>query len=80
MGLVLAPNGDLITANYDAVNVDANQPSELVEFTTSGQFVGEFSIDPTNAGAFNLNLSSVNGKLQLAAVDDNTNSLDVWTL
>jgi uncharacterized protein YjiK len=80
MGLVLAPNGDLITANYDAVNVDANQPSELVEFTTSGQFVGEFSIDPANAGAFNLNLSSVDGKLQLAAVDDNTNSLDVWTL
>jgi hypothetical protein len=38
-GLVLAPNGDLITANGDAVNTDPNQPSELVEFTPSGRFV-----------------------------------------
>ncbi len=29
-GLVLAPNGDLITANGDAVNGDPTQPSELV--------------------------------------------------
>ena len=40
LGLVLAPNGDLITANGDAVNTDPNQPSELVEFTPGGQFVG----------------------------------------
>ena len=33
LGLVLAPNGDLITANGDAVNPDPNQTSELVEFT-----------------------------------------------
>src|SRR5207248_2515104 len=79
LGLVLAPNGDLITANYDAVNTDANQPSELVEFTPTGKFVGQYSIDPANAGSFNLAVFSSGGKLKLAAVDDNTNSLDVWT-
>ena len=46
LGLVLAPNGDLITANGDAVNADPTQPSELVEFTPRGKFVGQFSIDP----------------------------------
>ena len=54
LGLVLAPNGDLITANGDAVNPDPNQPSELVEFTPQGKFVGQFSIDPTQGGAFGL--------------------------
>ena len=49
LGLVLAPNGDLITANGDAVNADPNQASELVEFTPRGKFVGQFSIDPTQA-------------------------------
>jgi Domain of unknown function (DUF4214) len=71
IGLVLAPNGDLIAANSDAVNADPNQPSELVEFTTTGQFVGQFSVDPNNAGAFGLALSSINGQLRVAAVDDN---------
>ena len=90
IGLVLAPNGDLITANSDAVNADPNQPSELVEFTPTGQFVGQFSIDPNNAGAFGIALSSVGGRLRLAAVDDNvgpdnsgspysTPTISVWT-
>jgi hypothetical protein len=46
LGLVLAPNGDLITANGDGVNADDSQPSELVEFTPQGQFVGQFSVSP----------------------------------
>ena len=79
LGLVLAPNGDLITANGDAVNGDSTQPSELIEFTPGGKFVGEFSIDPTEGGAFGLAVTNVGGVLRLAAVDDNTNSLDVWT-
>ena len=40
LGLVLAPNGDLITSNGDAVNPDPNQASELVEFTPGGQVRG----------------------------------------
>ena len=79
LGLVLAPNGDLITANGDAVNPDANQPSALVEFTPGGQFVGEFSLDPNPGGAFGLAVTKAGRELRLAAVDDNTNSLDVWT-
>ena len=79
LGLVLAPNGDLITANGDAVNPDPTQASELVEFTPSGRFVGEFSIDPTQGGAFGLAVTNFNGILRLAAVEDITNSVDVWT-
>jgi len=79
IGLALAPNGDLLTTNDDAVNADASQPSELIEFTPGGKFVGEFSIDPTEGGAFGIAVTDVGGVLRLAAVDDNTNSLDVWT-
>jgi hypothetical protein len=80
MGLVLAPNGDLITANSDAVNTDPNQPSELVEFTTKGRFVSQFSVDPANGGAFALTFGIIGGKERLAAVDDNTATLDIWTI
>jgi uncharacterized protein (TIGR03118 family) len=79
LGLVLAPNGDLITSNGDAVNGDPTQPSELVEFTPEGHFVGQFSIDPNQGAAFGLAVSDVGGLLRLAAVEDSTNSLDVWT-
>jgi hypothetical protein len=79
LGLVLAPNGDLIAANGDAVNADPNQPSEIVEFTTKGQFVGQFSISKDEGGAFGIALASVDGSLRIAAVNDNTNALDLWT-
>jgi hypothetical protein len=79
LGLVLAPNGDLIAANGDAVNGDPTQTSELVEFTPGGKFVDEFSIDPTAGGAFGLAVSDAGGLLRLAAVEDVTNSVDVWT-
>jgi hypothetical protein len=80
LGLALAPNGDLITANSDAQNVDANQPSELVEFTKTGRFVGQFSVDPANGGAFNVKVYTANGQIRVAAVDDNTNTLSIWGL
>ena len=73
LGLVLAPNGDLITGNGDGVNPDPNQPSELVEFTPSGRFVGQFSIDTSPDGPFGLAVTNAGGALRLAAVDDNTN-------
>ncbi len=79
LGLVLAPNGDLITSNGDAVNGDPNQPSELVEFTPGGRFVGQFSIDPSQGAAFGLAVTDTGGILRLAAVEDVTNSLDIWT-
>jgi uncharacterized protein (TIGR03118 family) len=79
LGLVLAPNGDLIAANGDGINPDPNQPSELVEFTPNGHFVGQFSINTNQAAPFGLAVSDAGGLLRLAAVDDDTTMLDVWT-
>jgi len=80
LGLLLAPNGDLITANGDAVNPDASQPSELVEFTPSGQFVAQFSVDPGQGAAFGLAVHVSGNQIRFAAVDDATNVLDIWDL
>jgi hypothetical protein len=79
LGLLLLPNGNLLTANSDAQNAVTNLPSELVEFTTAGAFVSQFSVDPATGGAFGLGLNLANGGFQLAAVDDNANTITVWT-
>jgi hypothetical protein len=79
IGLALAPNGDLIAANGDGTNVDPNQPSELVEFTKTGQFVTQLSVDPNNGGAFGLAIGSRNGVTTLAAVDDVTGQLELFS-
>jgi hypothetical protein len=50
LGLALAPNGDLLVANSDVINPDANQPSEIVEFTVGGRFVKQLSVDPGQGG------------------------------
>jgi len=78
IGLVQLPNGDLVTANSDAVNTDPNQPSELVEFTTAGQFVGQFSMDPANGGAFGIATGAIGGISKFIAVDDNNASVTVF--
>jgi hypothetical protein len=80
LGLVLEPDGNLITANGDAINTDPNQPSELVEFTPGGKFLDEFSVNPNTGSAFGLALATVDGKIRFAAVNDFTNELDVWTV
>src|SRR5215469_8574209 len=80
LALALAPNGDLITANGDAINTDSSQPSELVEFTVAGQFVGQFSVDPGLGAAFGLAIDVSGNKERFAAVDDATNVLDIWDL
>lgn len=80
LGLILAPNGDLIAANGDAVNPDPNQPNELVEYTKSGQFVGQFQDDGGAPGAaFGLAAQQIGNQVRFAAVDDNTNTLGIWT-
>jgi hypothetical protein len=75
LGLVLAPNGDLLTTNGDAVNPDPNQPSELIEFTRKGTFVGQLSLDPAQGAAFGLALNVTKNQLTLATVNDDTNTL-----
>jgi hypothetical protein len=79
LALMLAPSGDLITSNGDAVNADPNHPSEIVELTKNGKFVGQFNVDPAPGGAFGIGISMVGGgdTARLAVVDDNTNNLMV---
>jgi hypothetical protein len=81
LGLVLAPNGDLITTNGDAVNGDLGQPSEVVEFSRAGKFVGQFNVDPAQGGAFGIAVEkSGDDRAKLAVVDDNINDVSVYTL
>jgi len=78
LGLVRAANGDLISAQGDAVNADTNHPSEIVEFAPTGKFVTEFSIDSTPGSAFGLALEQRGDHFRFAAVDDGLNVLDEW--
>jgi DNA-binding beta-propeller fold protein YncE len=80
LGLVLAPNGNLITSNGDAINADPNQNSELVEFTPRGRFVSQLQVDPEAGGAFGLAISPNRNQPALAAVDDVTASLNVYPI
>lgn len=76
LALAMAPNGDLLTTNGDAVNPDVTQThnSEIVEFTPSGSFVDELQVDTPVGAAFGIAVS--NG--ELAAVNDNTNTLGIF--
>jgi uncharacterized protein (TIGR03118 family) len=79
IGLALAPNGDLLTTDGDAVNVDANQPSELIEFTPEGQFVGELSLDPALGAAFQIVVQSTRKTVTVATANDALDTLDFRT-
>lgn len=79
VNMVLAPNGHLIVANSDGSNADSTQPSELVEFTAGGQFIGEYSIDRGAGAAFGISFTSIApGIVRVAAVDDSTNTLKTF--
>jgi hypothetical protein len=80
LGLTLTPNGFFLAANSDAQNVDPNQPSELVEFTMGGVFLGQVSLGAPPGGAFGLTATSSSGHSRIAAVDDDNNQLDIWTI
>lgn len=81
LGMAEAPNGHLVVSNSDVINPDPNQTSELVEFTKSGDFVTELSLDPAPGGSFGLAFSKAKKDMvRLAAVDDNANNITVWWL
>jgi hypothetical protein len=81
LALVFAPNGNLLTANGDAVNADPTHPSEIVEFTKSGEFVREFNVDAGQGGAFGIaTVLSGNPPFNFAAVDDVPNVVSVYSL
>lgn len=80
LGLVLAPNGDLISTQSDAINPDPTQLSEVVEFTPAGRFVAEFQVDPAAGSAFGLAIRSHGDGFVFATVDDTTAVLDIWVV
>ncbi len=81
LALKFAPNGNLLTANGDAVNADVDHPSEIVEFTKSGEFVREYNVDASQGGAFGIDtVSDRDAPFNFAAVDDVTNNLSVYHL
>lgn len=80
LAMAPAPNDHLLVTNNDVINADANQPSEIVEFTKDGQFVKEIPVDPNLGGSFGLAVGYGQGTTILAAVDDNAVSLTIWTL
>jgi hypothetical protein len=78
LALVFASNGDLLTANGDAVNPDPTQPSEIVEFTKQGKFVTQFNVDAGQGGAFGIGVAEVSaGIVRLVFIDDNANDMTV---
>jgi len=80
LGLALALNGDLITANGDAVFAGGTQ-NALVEFTPFGKFVAQYQVDPGPGGAaFGLALWNGPFVVGFAAVDDNQNTLNIWNV
>ena len=81
LALVFAPNGHLLTANGDAVNADPTHPSEIVEFTKSGEFVREYNVDPAQGGAFGIaTVLSGRPRFNFSAVDDVPNTISVTFL
>jgi hypothetical protein len=87
LGLVLAPNGNLLTANGDAPTVNPPPatppplPSEIVEFTKQGNFIAQLSIDPVAGAAFGIALAQRNdGRVHFAAVNDDDADLILLNL
>ena len=80
LAMCWAPNGHLLVSNNDVINSDPNQPSEIVEFTTSGMFVRELSVDPNQGGSFGVGQQQNGATAQFAAVDDNRVTISIWTL
>jgi hypothetical protein len=81
LGLALAPNGNLITANGDAVNAVDGTQNELVEFTPRGKFIALFQVDSgPGGGTFGLAFGGGGDGVRFAAVDDDQNTLDIWNV
>jgi len=67
LDLTILPNGHFLVANSDGSNADPNQPSELVEYSATGQFLAQMSVDPNNGGAFGLAINNLGwGTVRLA--------------
>jgi hypothetical protein len=80
LGLTLAANGNLITANGDGVNAGGTQ-NDLVEFSKQGALVATYQLDGGLLGAaFGIAAAISQDGIRFAAVDDDLNTLTIWTL
>jgi hypothetical protein len=81
LGLIIAPNGNLITANADPATFPPNaDTSEIIELTRSGSLVREFSIDPNGGSAFAIAVAKKGLINQFAYVDDFVSNCTIWNL
>jgi hypothetical protein len=87
LGLALAPNGNLLTANGDAPTVNPPPatppplPSQIVEFTNQGTFIDQLSIDPVAGAAFGIAIvQGSDGSVHFAAVNDDDTDLIMLNL
>lgn len=83
LGLVLAPNGDLIAANGDGVNAGDPMTTQnfLVEFTVGGRFVTQVQLDSgAPGGAFGIAIARDQDTIRFAAVDDDANNVTIWDI
>ena len=82
LGLIFAPNGDLITANADPTHFppSATDPSEIIEITPHGTFVRKFSIDPNPGSAFAVDTNNNRHVSQFVYVDDFVSNCTIWKL
>jgi hypothetical protein len=83
LALALGPNGHLLTSNGDAINppVPPQLPSEIVEFTKDGHFIGQLSIDSVAGAAFGIAVAlQTNDTARFVAVNDDDNTIIVLGL
>ena len=82
LGLIFAPNGDLITANADPSHFlpSPTDPSEIIEITRGGSFVREFSIDSAPGSAFAVDFNRNVPFGQFVYVDDTLSNATIWNL
>jgi hypothetical protein len=82
LGLVRAANGDLLSAQGDAVNGsdDVAQTNLIVEFTADGRFVDQIQVDTAPGSAFGVALDETCSELRFAAVDDGTNTVQIFVV
>src|SRR6516162_10077947 len=81
LGLIFAPNGNLIIANADPAHFPpTTDPSEIIESTRSGTFVRKFSIDPNSGSAFAVDINNNHHVSQFVYVDDFVSNCTIWKL
>ncbi len=83
LGLIFAPNGDLITANADPTHFlpSATDPSEIIEITPGGRLVRKFSIDPNPGSAFAVDINNRDRRFhQFVYIDDFVSDCTIWKL